>query len=173
MILMGNSIPTDLNRKRPADLQNGTSDLTRNLLGLPLAHQGQPSPPSPILARMHDASWLLSVDALRTPRPKRKAMLITSVWNFAGAKSLVIVSANTPTSPGQRIDIEILDGSDKGNVYLSKRDIKGETRLAITTHESADVGVCVRNYLEGEFVVLDTSRCRGGSRYGGDWIASG
>ncbi|KAK1924708.1 putative endoplasmic reticulum vesicle protein 25 [Papiliotrema laurentii] len=70
------------------------------------------------------------------------------IWNFASAHSLVIVTANVPPGPGQRVDIEILDGSEKGNVYLSKRDIKGETRLAITTHASADVGVCLKNHLE-------------------------
>ncbi|CAD6566664.1 MAG: vesicle coat component [Tremellales sp. Tagirdzhanova-0007] len=70
------------------------------------------------------------------------------VWNFASAHSLVIVTANVPADPGQRVDIEIIDGSERGNVYLSKRDIKDETRLAVTTHESADVGVCFRNYLE-------------------------
>ncbi|KAK4689958.1 p24 family protein delta-1, partial [Tremellales sp. Uapishka_1] len=74
---------------------------------------------------------------------------IECIWNFASSHSLVIVTANVPPLPGQRVDIEILDGSQRGNVYLSKKDIRGETRLAITTHESADVGVCVRNYLEG------------------------
>jgi len=34
-------------------------------------------------------------------------------------------------------------------VYLSKRGIKGETRLAITTHSEGEVGVCLKNYLEG------------------------
>ncbi|GFZ46293.1 Endoplasmic reticulum vesicle protein 25 [Saitozyma sp. JCM 24511] len=75
------------------------------------------------------------------PKPK-------CIWNFAGAKSLVIVTANSPTSDGQRVDIEILDGSERGNVYLSKKDIKGESRFAITTHENADVGVCMTNTLE-------------------------
>jgi hypothetical protein len=46
---------------------------------------------------------------------------VLSIWNFAGAKSLVIVTANSPTSDGQRVDIEILDGSERGNVYLSKK----------------------------------------------------
>ncbi|WWC69629.1 endoplasmic reticulum vesicle protein 25 [Kwoniella pini CBS 10737] len=73
-----------------------------------------------------------------------------SIWNFAAAHSLVIVTANVPYEPGQRVDIEILDGSERGNVYLNKKDIKGETRLAITTHESADVGVCIRNFLEND-----------------------
>ncbi|WVQ70273.1 endoplasmic reticulum vesicle protein 25 [Kwoniella botswanensis] len=80
----------------------------------------------------------------RYPKPR------TFIWNFAAAHSLVIVTANVPYENGQRVDIEILDGSERGNVYLNKKDIKGETRLAITTHESADVGVCLRNYLESD-----------------------
>ncbi|KAJ7837267.1 hypothetical protein B0H14DRAFT_2792374, partial [Mycena olivaceomarginata] len=32
-------------------------------------------------------------------------------------------------------------------VYLSKRDIKGETRLAVTTYADGEVGVCFKNYL--------------------------
>ncbi|WWD15766.1 endoplasmic reticulum vesicle protein 25 [Kwoniella shandongensis] len=74
---------------------------------------------------------------------------IGCIWNFAAAHSLVIVTANVPAEAEQRVDIEILDGSERGNVYLSKKDIKGETRLAITTHESADVGVCLTNHYEG------------------------
>nr|XP_019013358.1 endoplasmic reticulum vesicle protein 25 [Kwoniella pini CBS 10737]OCF52139.1 endoplasmic reticulum vesicle protein 25 [Kwoniella pini CBS 10737] len=81
-----------------------------------------------------------------------------SIWNFAAAHSLVIVTANVPYEPGQRVDIEILDGSERGNVYLNKKDIKGETRLAITTHESADVGVCIRNFLENGRFPSDLSR---------------
>lgn len=34
---------------------------------------------------------------------------------------------------------------------LTAQDIKGETRLAITTHESADVGVCLTNTYECGF----------------------
>lgn len=92
--------------------------------------------------------------------------LTDSIWNFAAKHSLVIVTANSPYEPGQRVDIEILDESERGNVYLSKKvspqlvgvlpritadikDIRGETRLAITTHESADVGVCLTNHYEG------------------------
>ena len=49
-----------------------------------------------------------------------------SVWNFAAAHSLVIVTANVPQSAGQRVDIEILDGSERGNVDLSKRVCAGD-----------------------------------------------
>lgn len=48
-------------------------------------------------------------------------LIVCSVWNFASSHSLVIVTANVPADPGQRVDIEIIDGSERGNVYLSKR----------------------------------------------------
>ena len=47
--------------------------------------------------------------------------MMCSIWNFAAGNSLVIVTANSPPEPGQRIDIQILDGSERGNVYLSKK----------------------------------------------------
>lgn len=80
----------------------------------------------------------------------------------------MIVTANVAPAANMRVDIDILDGSERGNIYLSKKvcpracvlgpwphsnalqDIKGETRLAITTHESADVGVCLTNQLIGD-----------------------
>ncbi|KAH9932979.1 emp24/gp25L/p24 family/GOLD-domain-containing protein [Fomitopsis serialis] len=34
------------------------------------------------------------------------------------------------------------------NVYLSKKNISGEKRFAITAHSDEDVGVCFRNYLD-------------------------
>jgi hypothetical protein len=46
--------------------------------------------------------------------------------------------------------MEILDGSGSRNVYQMKKGIKGETRMAITTHADAELGVCFGN-------VLDTS----------------
>jgi hypothetical protein len=47
--------------------------------------------------------------------------LMGSIWNFAPKHSLVIVTANSPYEPGQRIDVEILDTEHGGNVYLSKK----------------------------------------------------
>jgi hypothetical protein len=70
------------------------------------------------------------------------------IWNQAHSNTLVIVTANVGPGVDQRTDIEIVDSSPKNNVYLTKRNIKGETRLAITTHADGEVGVCLSNYLE-------------------------
>ena len=72
------------------------------------------------------------------------------IWNYALSDSLVIVTASVvATEPfdftNQRVDIEVVDGSKHNNVYLSKKAIKGETRLAINTHSHADLGVCFKN----------------------------
>jgi len=48
------------------------------------------------------------------------------------------------------VDIEIVDSGPNRNIYLSKKGIKAESRLAITTHAEGDVGVCLKNYVEGD-----------------------
>lgn len=89
-----------------------------------------------------------ALPAARLPIPK-------CIWNAAHTHSLVIVTANVGPGPHQRVDIEILDSTPHRNVYLSKRDIKGETRLAVTAHGDGEVGVCFKNYLSpGTFVVV-------------------
>ena len=70
------------------------------------------------------------------------------IWNPAHPNALVIVTANVGPGPGQRVDVEIMDSSTEKNIYLSKKGINGETRLAITTHADGEVGVCFRNYLD-------------------------
>ena len=51
------------------------------------------------------------------------------------------------------MDVEIVDSSPRRNVYLSKRNISSETRLAVTAHAEGEVGVCFKNYLDpGESV---------------------
>ncbi|CBQ73767.1 related to ERV25-component of the COPII-coated vesicles [Sporisorium reilianum SRZ2] len=72
------------------------------------------------------------------------------IWNYALSDSLVIVTASVVAKEpydltSQRVDIEVVDGSKHNNVYLSKKGIKGETRLAINTHSHADLGVCFKN----------------------------
>jgi len=73
------------------------------------------------------------------------------IWNTAHANALVIVTANVGPGENQRVDIDIVDSSPQKNVYLSKKGINGETRLAITTHTEGEVGVCFKNYLDHGF----------------------
>lgn len=61
----------------------------------------------------------------------------------------MIVTANVGPGAGQRVDVEIVDSSPEKNIYLSKRGINGETRLAVTAHAEGEVGVCFKNVVEG------------------------
>jgi emp24/gp25L/p24 family/GOLD len=76
--------------------------------------------------------------------PQRKC-----IWNVAHTNTLVIVTANVGPGVNQRVDVEIVDSSPKSNVYLAKKGIKGESRLAVTTHSEGEVGVCFTNHIEG------------------------
>ncbi|KAG6332440.1 hypothetical protein ID866_6646 [Astraeus odoratus] len=69
------------------------------------------------------------------------------IWNAAHTHALVIVTANVGPGVSQRVDVEIIDSTPQRNVYLSKRDINGETRLAVTAHAEGEVGVCFKNWL--------------------------
>jgi p24 family protein delta-1 len=69
------------------------------------------------------------------------------IWNTAHDNALVIVTAIVGPGDDQRVDIDIVDSSPQKNKYLSKKNIKDETRLAITTHAEGEVGVCFKNYL--------------------------
>ena len=75
--------------------------------------------------------------------PKKKCL-----WNPVHDNTLVIVTANISPGPNQRTDVEIIDSSPQQNVYLRKKGIKAETRLAVTTHSDGEVGVCFYNFLE-------------------------
>jgi len=70
------------------------------------------------------------------------------IWNAAHMNALVIVTANVAPGLKQRVDIEIIDSSPQRNVYLNKKNINGETRLAITAHSDGEVGVCFKNHLD-------------------------
>lgn len=80
---------------------------------------------------------------------------VKCIWNYALSDTLVIVTLNVKGVPtkassnenDQRIDVEVVDGSKHNNVYLSKKNIKTETRMAINTHSHADLGVCIKNTL--------------------------
>ncbi|KAL1746738.1 emp24/gp25L/p24 family/GOLD-domain-containing protein [Schizophyllum fasciatum] len=86
--------------------------------------------------------------AIKFNLPASKYPQAKCIWNTAHKNTLVIVTANVAKGDKQRVDIDIIDSSPQKNVYLSKRGIEGETRLAVTTHVSGEVGVCFKNYLD-------------------------
>ncbi|KAF8586645.1 hypothetical protein K439DRAFT_1340511 [Ramaria rubella] len=93
---------------------------------------------------------LLPVSAIKFSLQSYRFPPQKCIWNAAHDNALVIVTAIVGPGDGQRIDIDIVDSSPQKNVYLSKKNITGETRLAITTHGEGEVGVCFKNYLGHE-----------------------
>jgi hypothetical protein len=87
---------------------------------------------------VHAIKFQLSADRFPTAK---------CIWNAAHDNALVIVTANVSPGENMRVDVEIVDSSPKKNVYLHKKGIVGETRLAVTTHAEGEVGVCFKNYL--------------------------
>jgi hypothetical protein len=87
-------------------------------------------------------------NAIKFALPASRYPAAKCIWNTAHLNALVIVTANVGPGAGQRVDIEIVDSSPNKNVYLSKKNIKGETRLAVTSHYDGEVGVCLKNYLD-------------------------
>ncbi|BEI85887.1 hypothetical protein CcaverHIS002_0601740 [Cutaneotrichosporon cavernicola] len=72
------------------------------------------------------------------------------IWNFAPADTLVVITANVVPSTGMRVDLNVVDGSEHGRIYQSKKDLNGEYRAALTTHGDADLGVCFTNLIIGD-----------------------
>ncbi|KAI0676223.1 emp24/gp25L/p24 family/GOLD-domain-containing protein [Trametes maxima] len=89
-----------------------------------------------------------SVLAIKFNIPAARYPPAKCIWNAAHPGALVIITANVGPGEGQRLDIEVLDSSEHKNIYLSKKDINGEKRFAITAHAEEDIGVCFRNYLD-------------------------
>ncbi|KAH0826564.1 emp24/gp25L/p24 family/GOLD-domain-containing protein [Lanmaoa asiatica] len=88
--------------------------------------------------------------AIKFTLPPARIPTEKCIWNSAHPHALVIVTANVGPGPSQRIDVEIIDSTPQRNVYLSKKDIKGETRLAVTAHAEGEIGVCFKNHLAPE-----------------------
>ncbi|KAF9477969.1 hypothetical protein BDN70DRAFT_809761 [Pholiota conissans] len=107
------------------------------------------SPPWPLRFLLIFLSLLNAVSAIKFTLPAYRYPPQKCIWNVAHNNALVIVTANVGPGANQRVDIEIVDSGPNRNIYLSKKGIKGETRLAITTHAEGEVGVCLRNYIEG------------------------
>ncbi|EAU89245.1 hypothetical protein CC1G_03510 [Coprinopsis cinerea okayama7 len=95
------------------------------------------------------SSLPLQAQAIKFSLPASRYPASKCIWNSVHDNQLVIVTANVSPGPNQRVDIEIVDSSPAKNVYLNKKGIKGETRLAVTTHAEGEVGVCLKNTIEG------------------------
>lgn len=81
------------------------------------------------------------------------------IWNYAMADTLAIISINVVpreefTAAEQSVDVKVVDRTHH-NVYLSKKGMEGETRLAINTHYDADLGVCIVNNSRRKHLVSD------------------
>ena len=96
------------------------------------------------------SSLLLPTFAIKFTLPAQRYPPAKCIWNTAHEGALVIVTANVGPGPNQRVDVEVVDSSPKRNVYLSKKGVKSESRLAITAHSEGEIGVCFKNYLEGD-----------------------
>jgi hypothetical protein len=94
------------------------------------------------------SNLLLPAQAIKFNLTPQKYPPSKCIWNSAHENQLVIVTANVGPGEHQRVDIEIVDSSEKKNVYLHKKNIKSETRLAVTTHAEGEIGVCFRNFLD-------------------------
>ncbi|KAM5543460.1 hypothetical protein V8D89_002711 [Ganoderma adspersum] len=123
----------------------------------PTAHMGLRAIPLLLVALLVCLSQPAS--AIKFNIPSNRYPPAKCIWNAAHSGALVIITANVGPGDGQRVDIEVVDASEHKNIYLSKRDINGEKRFAITAHADEDIGVCFRNYLDG-----DVSDSKGRSR---------
>ncbi|WFD30472.1 vesicle coat component [Malassezia sp. CBS 17886] len=84
-----------------------------------------------------------TLESSRSPAP-------FCIWNYALANTLAVVSINVVPRHAnevqyQSIDVKVIDRTHH-NVYLNKRNLHDETRLAISTHHDADLGVCIMNH---------------------------
>lgn len=107
---------------------------------------------TPLVALVLSASASL---AIKFDIPAKHSPTTRCIWNYALQDTLVIVTLNSGPSPdssvgadGQQIDVEIVDASHHNNVYLDKKDVRGETRMAVNTHSHSDMGVCITNRLK-------------------------
>jgi len=124
-----------------------TQTLKRSPLKMTWASRAHVFMPLPLLLLFLSTVHLVA--AIKFNLPAFQYPPTKCIWNTVHTDTLVIVTANVGPGDNQRVDVSILDSSENKNVYLSKRGIKGESRLAITTHADGEVGVCFKNYIEG------------------------
>ncbi|WFD03437.1 vesicle coat component [Malassezia obtusa] len=112
---------------------------------------------------MRVGAWLLclaaSAAAIKFELPASKSPTPMCIWNYAMQDTLAIISINVVprdphTAADQSIEVKVVDRTHH-NVYLSKKGLVDETRLAINTHHDADLGVCIMNRGKRDNLVSD------------------
>jgi hypothetical protein len=91
----------------------------------------------------------LQTAAIKFALPASKNPVQKCIWNAAHDGALVVITANLGPGENQRVDIEVVDRSEHRHMYLSKKGLRTETRVAITAHGEGDVGICFTNTLTG------------------------
>ncbi|KAI3629060.1 hypothetical protein CBS9595_000132 [Malassezia furfur] len=112
---------------------------------------------------MRLTAWLLSLAAgaaaIKFELHASKNPTPLCIWNYALEDTLAIISINVVprdarTAADQSIEVKVVDRTHH-NVYLSKKGLTDETRLAINTHHDADLGVCILNRGKRDHLVSD------------------
>ncbi|KAI9598491.1 emp24/gp25L/p24 family/GOLD-domain-containing protein [Syncephalis fuscata] len=62
------------------------------------------------------------------------------------ANTLVMLNLNASPGAHMRVDVEVFDITQSRNEYARKKDIL-DTKIAFTTHEFADISICIMNHL--------------------------
>ena len=107
-----------------------------------------------LLLSLCDNAHAIKFELIASKNPKPLC-----IWNYALADTLAIISINVvPRDPktehDQRIDVRVVDRTHH-SVYLNKKGLQGETRLAINTHHNADLGVCLSNHGSRDHILSD------------------
>ncbi|KAF8679720.1 emp24/gp25L/p24 family/GOLD [Rhizoctonia solani] len=100
----------------------------------------------------------LQTAAIKFALPASKNPIRKCIWNAAHDGALVVITANLGPGENQRIDVDVVDRSEHQHMYLSKKGLKSETRVAITAHGEGDVGICFTNTLVGSVISADQAR---------------
>ena len=116
-------------------------------------------PPTSVLLTLLAVFFLAPTNAVKFALHAHRYPPSKCIWNAAHMNTLVIVTANVAPGLKQRVDIEIIDSSPQRNVYLHKKNINGETRLAITSHAEGEIGVCFKNHLDHGTPLLVPTYC--------------
>jgi len=121
--------------------------MARRRTSIGLATLQMHTPAMTLLALLALLSCVLHVNAVKFELPASTYPEPMCIWNAAHKGELIIVTAIIASGNDQRVDVEIKE-REGGNVYLNKKHIDGETRLAVTAQREDDVGVCFKNTLD-------------------------